>query len=129
LYKKLENSKLKKDANVKIFGLVSDMEKFMAISNLVLSKAGGSTTAECLVKSLPMIVYKTIPGQEEDNVNYLVKNNAGVKVKNTREIIKTVIDLFSQPDKLEKMRNNCKIIQKPNAAEDIVDFVVSQINN
>ncbi|MDO8486364.1 MAG: glycosyltransferase, partial [Candidatus Staskawiczbacteria bacterium] len=47
LYKKLENSKLKKDANVKIFGLVSDMEKFMAISNLVLSKAGGSTTAEC----------------------------------------------------------------------------------
>ncbi|MBI1866564.1 MAG: hypothetical protein HYS02_02230, partial [Candidatus Staskawiczbacteria bacterium] len=127
LQKKLENSELKKIASVRIFGLVSNMESFMAISDLILSKAGGSTTAECLVKNLPMIVYKTIPGQEEDNINYLVDNNAGVKVKNTKEIIRAVVDLFSQPDKLEKMRSNCKKIQKPRAAEDIVDFVVSQI--
>ena len=127
LQKKLENSKLKKDAAVRIFGLVSDMEKFMTAGDLILSKAGGLTTAECLVKNLPMIVYKTIPGQEEDNVNYLVSNNAGIKVENTREIIETVIDLFSQPDKLEKMKDNCRKIQKPNAAENIVDFVVSQI--
>lgn len=127
LQKKLENSKLKKDISVRIFGLVQDMEKFMVASDLILSKAGGSTTAECLVKKLPMIVYKTIPGQEEDNVNYLVSNNAGIKVKNTREIIEIVVDLFSKPYKLEEMKNNCQKLQKPNAATDIVDFVVSQI--
>src|SRR3989344_2064822 len=96
---------------VKIFGLVPDMERFMTASDLILSKAGGSTTAECLVKGLPMIVYKTIPGQEEDNINYLVDNNAGIKAKNIREIIETVVDLFSQPDKLKTMKANCQRIQ------------------
>ncbi|MEK7540682.1 MAG: glycosyltransferase [Patescibacteria group bacterium] len=127
LQKKLENSELKKNANVRVFGLVNDIEKFMTASDLILSKAGGSTTAECLVKALPMIVYKTIPGQEEDNVNYLVNNKAGIKVKNTRETIEAVIDLFSQPDKLAKMKESCIKIQKPNASEDIADFVISQI--
>ncbi|MEK7061689.1 MAG: glycosyltransferase [Patescibacteria group bacterium] len=127
LQKELKNSDLKKDVAVKVFEFVMDIEKFMAASDLILSKAGGSTTAECLVKKLPMIVYKTIPGQEEDNVNYLVSNNAGIKVKNTREIIEVIIDLFSKSYKLEEMKNNCQKLQKPNAATDIVDFVVSQI--
>ena len=127
LQKKLENSELNKNVAVRIFGLIPDMEKFMTVSDLILSKAGGSTTAECLVKNLPMIVYKTIPGQEEDNVDYLVKNNVGIKVGSTREIIETVVDLFLQPDKLETMKENCRKIHKPNATEDIVDFVVSQI--
>lgn len=127
LQKKLEDSELKITANVRIFGLVNDMEKFMTAGDLTLSKTGGSTTAECLVKGLPMIVYKTIPGQEEDNVNYLVDNNAGIKVKSIREIIEAVADLFSQPDKLAKMKENCLKIQKPNASEDIADFVVSKI--
>ena len=129
LQKKLENSQLKKISTVRIFGLVSDMERFMTASDVILSKAGGSTTAECLVKGLPMIVYKTIPGQEEDNVNYLVNNNAGIKVKSIREIIDAVVGLFSQPNKLAKMKKNCLKIQKPNASEDIADFVVSQIKN
>ena len=127
LQKKLENSQLKRITGVRIFGLVSDVERFMTAGDLILSKAGGSTTSECLIKSLPMIIYKTIPGQEEDNVNYLIKNDAGIKVESTKEIIETVIDLFSRPDKLAKMKENCLKIQKPNASEDIADFVISQI--
>ncbi|MBI3631477.1 MAG: glycosyltransferase [Candidatus Staskawiczbacteria bacterium] len=126
LQEKLENFKLKKDTAVRIFGLVADMEKFMTVSDLILSKAGGSTTAECLVKGLPMIIYRTIPGQEEDNVDYLVKNNAGVKVESAKEIIEAVVELFLQPEKLARMKENCQKIQKPNATENIVDFVVSQ---
>jgi len=127
LQKKLEKSELKKEKNIKIFGMVSDMEKFMTASDLILSKAGGSTTAECLVKCLPMIVYRAIAGQEEDNVDYLVKNNAGVKARNIKEIISVTINLFSQPKKLAEMKANCLRIQKPSASEEIVDFVVSKI--
>lgn len=127
LQKKLEDSQLKKIFTVRIFGLVNDIERFMTASDVILSKAGGSTTAECLVKGLPMIVYKTIPGQEEDNVNYLINNKAGIKVKSVREIVEAVVGLFSQPAQLAKMKENCLKIQKPNASEDIADFVVSQI--
>jgi len=127
LQKKLNNSRLKKEPSVRVFGLVDDIEKFMSVSDLILSKAGGSTTAECLAKGLPMIVYKTIPGQEEDNIDYLVKNNAGIKVKTTKQIIETAVDLFLQSDKLAKMKDNCLKISRPDAAENIVDFAVLQI--
>jgi len=127
LQREIENSKLKKNNTLKIFGLVRDMEKFMTVADLILSKAGGSITAESLAKGLPMVVYKTIPGQEEDNVNYLVDNNAGIKAKSIKEIIATVTDLFSKPNKLKEMKDNCLKIQKPNAAVDIADFVVSKI--
>ncbi|MBI2049994.1 MAG: glycosyltransferase [Candidatus Staskawiczbacteria bacterium] len=127
LQNKLENSELKKNTAVRIFGIVADMERFMEASDLILSKAGGSTVAECLAKALPMIVYKIIPGQEEDNVNYLIENGAGTKVESAKEVIKAVVDLFSRPEKLKKMKENCLKIQKPNSAEDIADFVISQI--
>ena len=127
LQKRLEDSEIKKITNVRVFGLVKEIEKFMTAGDIILSKAGGSTTAECLVKKLPMIVYKTIPGQEEDNVNYLVNHKAGVKVESIKEIIDTVVSLFSQPKKLVKMKENCLKIQKPNASEDIVDFIISKI--
>lgn len=127
LQKKLENPQFKKDQTIKIFGLVPDIERFMAASDLIFSKAGGSTTAECLAMSLPMLVYKTIPGQEEDNVNYLIKNRAGIKVNSIKEITDAITGLFLQQDQLIKMKENCRKIQKLNVAADIADFVASKI--
>lgn len=124
---KLKNSELKNDPAVKIFNFIDNLEEFMAAADLILSKAGGSTVAECLVRGLPMIVNKTTPGQEEDNVNYLINHGAGVKVKDIEGIIGAVADLFNRPDQLANMTENCRKIAKPNAAKDLVDFVVSQI--
>lgn len=127
LQKQLEKSLLKKDPLVRIFGLVNNIEDFMAVADLIISKAGGSTTAECLASGLPMVVRRVIPGQEEDNIDYLEKHNAGIRVNSNKELVKAVIDLFSQPAKLAEMKKNCKIISRPNAADDLVDFVASKI--
>ncbi len=127
LQKRLKTSELKNDPAVKIFDFVDNLEEFMAAADLILSKAGGSTVAECLVRGLPMIVNKTTPGQEEDNVDYLISHGAGIKVKNTEEIIGTVADLFNRSDQLANMKENCRKIAKPNAAEDLVGFIISQI--
>ncbi|MEK7665028.1 MAG: glycosyltransferase [Patescibacteria group bacterium] len=125
LQNSLKNSVLRNDSSIKIFGLVDNMQELMAVSDLILSKTGGSTMAECLVKGLPMIVNKVIPGQEEDNVDYLVKNGAGIKASKTEEVAGIVIDLFSHREKLALMKENCRKIAKPNATIDIADFVVS----
>jgi processive 1,2-diacylglycerol beta-glucosyltransferase len=127
LYKILQKSVLKNDSSSKIFGLVKNMEDFMAVADLVLSKAGGSTVAECLVMGLPMIINKIIPGNEEGNAQYLFDNGAGLKAIGVEQIVETVVDLFSRPEKLAKMKECCKKVAKPNASEEIVDFVVSQI--
>jgi len=132
LQKKLRNSRLKNEAGVKIFNFVNNLQEYMSVADLVLSKAGGSTVAECLVMGLPMIFNRIIPGQETDNVNYLVNSGAGVKAVGVKKIVEKAVDLLNHREKLAEMKENCKKIAKPDAASDIADFVASkilQINN
>ena len=124
----LEKANLNNDKTVRIFGLVDNIEEFMVASDLVLSKAGGSTVAECLNMGLPMVVNKFIPGQEEGNLDYLTKNNAGIKaVGGAEDIAKNILDLINNPKKITEMKENCRKLGRPNAANEIVDFVFSKL--
>lgn len=125
LQKELKKSKINNDPSVRLFDFVNNLDEYMTAADLVFTKAGGLTVAESLAKGLPMIINDIIPGQEQDNVNYLVSHRAGIKVKSIEEIIDNVIGLFNQPDKLMKMKENCLKIAKPNAAVELADFVIS----
>ena len=43
----------------------------MAMSDLMVTKAGGVTTSEALAAELPMVLVNPIPGQEEENAAFL----------------------------------------------------------
>jgi len=127
LQKKLKESKINKDPFIAVFDFVHNLDEYMTVADLILTKAGGLTVSECLVKNLPMVINNIIPGQEEDNVEYIVKNGAGIRTKNVEETVNIINDLFLNPKKLSAMGKSCKKLAKPNAAKDIVDFVVSKI--
>jgi processive 1,2-diacylglycerol beta-glucosyltransferase len=128
LKERLEESEYKNDPTVKIFGFADNLEELMTAADLILTKAGGITVAECLAKNLPMIINDVIPGQEEDNVRYVVLNKAGFKVKNERKCAEIIADLFLDSRKMERLRKNCKKIAKPDAADMLVDFVASKLD-
>ena len=52
----------------------------MSISDLIITKPGGLTVSEALACKLPMALFNAIPGQEEENAEFLVKNNMAVKI-------------------------------------------------
>lgn len=62
------------------------IEEYMKISDVVISKAGGLTVSECLALKKPLIMVNPIAGQEEDNVEFMEKNNTGKKVNSLDEI-------------------------------------------
>ncbi len=124
----IESSTLSKLENVKTFGFVSNMHEMMSAADLIFSKAGGLTVSECMAKGLPMVIHKVIPGQEEDNVDYLVSKNAAVRAKNIKDIVAQVTAIVNDPKKLTKMKKAAKSIGKPNSAIDLADFVVKQID-
>ncbi|MEI7424726.1 MAG: glycosyltransferase, partial [Candidatus Staskawiczbacteria bacterium] len=72
LQKKIKDSEITIDPAIRVFDFVDNLEEYMTVADLILTKAGGLTVSECLVKNLPMIFNDIIPGQEEDNVNYAV---------------------------------------------------------
>lgn len=125
--KAVKKSALNKLANVKTFGFISNLEELMAVSDIVFSKAGGLTVSECLAVGLPMLINKVIPGQEEDNVEFLIGQGAAVKVNNIREISRLIDELLARPEKLAAMKQAALRLGKPRAAETLVDFVYREI--
>ncbi len=127
LEEKLKDSELSQVKHVKIFGFVDNIEELMSVAHLIFTKAGGLTTTECLAKGLPMLVYKVIPGQEEDNLNFILKYGAGARAATISEIIEKIVHLFSERRELLEMHRRAVAIGKPLAAKAIADFVVRQI--
>lgn len=124
----LDKSKLHQDKNIKVFGFIDYMQELMTVSDLIFSKAGGMTVSECMALGLPMVINKVIPGQEEDNVTYLVSQGATIKVNNFAEIADAVNDLIAQPAKIAAMKKACQKIGKPNSATALANFVYQKIN-
>lgn len=129
LEKKMKKLEFGQKSNVKIFGFVNNVQDYMASSDLILTKAGGLTVSECINMNLPMIINDFSPGQEEDNVKYIVDKGAGFQVKNTKEAVLCIVDLLSRPEKLKEIKENCRKIARPNAAKDLADFVAKTLEN
>lgn len=61
---------------VRILGFTNQVPELMHISCSVVTKPGGLTTTESLASGLPMLIINPIPGQEEENAEFLEKNGA-----------------------------------------------------
>ena len=91
--------------------------------DIIVSKPGGLTTTECLLKELPMIIPYYIPGQEEENMDFL--SNCGAALRTSKKFTISVLlkVLIDNPMRMELLKNNIKSVKKQNTAEDIANLV------
>ena len=86
LYRHLKEQTGKFSKLFKVHKYVENVEEFMAVSNLLITKAGGLTISEALAVGLPMLIYRPIPGQEMENTRYLVEAGAALPVYDLKEL-------------------------------------------
>jgi len=83
---------------------VHNVEELMAVSDLIITKAGGLTVSEALTMGLPLVIYNPIPGQEEENANFVQRLGAG-HIADTEEELESLLSRFlNNPKELEKMQ-------------------------
>ena len=91
-------------------------------SDVILSKPGGLVVSESLAAGLPMVLFSPIPGQEEANADFLVRNHAAVCVETKTGFFESAVrDLLSDRSKLVAMANSAQRLGKPHAAATIID--------
>lgn len=110
---------------VKVFDYTNKVPEIMSISSLVVTKPGGLTTSEALASGLPLLVINPIPGQEEENAEFLEKHNVGVWIRKKDDSNVIIQKLFEDKLKLEKMRENTKILAKKNSTKDICEIIMN----
>lgn len=113
-----------KKNNVRVLEYTNKVPELMAISDLVVSKPGGLTTSECLASNLPMVIINPIPGQEEENAEFLESKGTGIWIRkndSAYEIFKSIID---NPEKLKEMKKNTNNLAKKHSTENICKTIL-----
>lgn len=123
-------NKYNKKSSVKVLGFTNKVPEFMSISTLVITKPGGLTTSESLASNLPIIVINPIPGQEEENAEFLVEKQIAIWIKKDDNIEEALKSLLLNPEKIEQMRENTKLLSKKYSTENICNIILkNEITN
>jgi processive 1,2-diacylglycerol beta-glucosyltransferase len=101
---------------IQILGYINNVHEYMSAADLIITKAGGLTTSEALAKELPLIIFKPLPGQEEENTNYLVEAGAALLARTNHELASCLKLLLTNPLLLSDIKNKVLEIKKPNAS-------------
>jgi processive 1,2-diacylglycerol beta-glucosyltransferase len=101
---------------IKIFGFTDNVDELMAVSNIIVTKPGGVTTSEALAMELPMLLYKPLPGQEQDNAEYLINAGVAVKADNSSDLFLQLSKMLDNRNFLARMRKNARTIQTKKAS-------------
>ena len=112
----------------KLFYFIDNVEDYMHISDIIITKPGGLTTSESLACELPMAIFQAFPGQEAQNADFLIKNNMAIMLKKGREGAKQIEELLKNPQKLNEMKENCKKYSRKNSCEKIYSLMLKLLN-
>jgi len=100
-----------------VVGYVDTVDELMTVSDILVTKAGGVTISEALVKRLPMLIYRPIPGQEEGNTRFLLEHGAAFAPRTPREMVAHLDRLLGDPARLAAMAEAAASLARPGAAE------------
>jgi processive 1,2-diacylglycerol beta-glucosyltransferase len=124
LKERLERRGRKLRHQTRILGFAENVHELMEIAEVVVTKPGGITTAECLVHRLPMIIINPIPGQEQKNTEFLLSHNVAVQAEDASDVMLFVDEFLRNPEKLRRMRDAATALGRPQAATDAADSIL-----
>lgn len=108
---------------VHLFGFVQNLHELMSAADLIIAKPGGTITAQALVKGLPMVLVKPLPGQEGANAEFLVRQQTAVSAAETEDIAGIVGALWRDPARRRQMRERALALGRPHASRDAAQII------
>lgn len=111
------------------YEFVDNVEELMTASDLIITKAGGLTVSEALTKHLPLVIYKPIPGQEEENAHFVQRIGAGCVAGNEEELKQLLNRFLRHPEEIEKMREKAALALPGHSTERAVENMLTVLKS
>ena len=112
--------------NVKILAYTNKVPELMSISDVVISKPGGLTTTESLASGLPIIVINPIPGQEEENAEFVEKHRVGIWIRKNDDVESRLKEILASPETIKEMKINARLLAKKNSTKNICKICLGE---
>lgn len=111
----------------KIYGHVDCVDELIDAADIVITKPGGLSSSEILVKGKPMVLVAPIPGQEQRNCEYLLEHGAAVRLYNYRDAAFFVESLLADKKKLNAMKRAAQEAAFPEASQTIAAMALKTL--
>lgn len=105
----------------KLPGLLSAIDD----ADVVVTKAGGLVTSECLARGRGLILPYAAPGQERGNLFYALDAGAAARPNEVADTGALIERLASEPGRLRQMGLDASAAARPDAADDVVRFMLA----
>lgn len=115
LYNQLAQRMSYFDSHIRLFGYTDCVHELMAVSDLLITKPGGMTTSEAVSVGVPMLLYRPLPGQEQDNAAYCVDAGTALQANDEEDLSKKLHFLLNSPSRLSLMRLRAESIRVPDS--------------
>lgn len=113
-------SGLAANQDVRIFGTRDDMPLLMDAAEILVTKPGGLTVTEAMVKRLPLILFEALPAQERANLTHVLRHDAAIAAT-PDTLADEVIRLIRQPSLRESMADKLEMLASPDSATAVVN--------
>lgn len=123
LYEAFEKEIPQSPKKCKLVYFTNEVEKYMKASNLIVTKPGGLTISEALACNIPLAVFDAIPGQEEDNANFLMNHGMAVRIGKGDSCAETIETLLQDENKLQNMKESCEKFDKSKSIPNMLDLI------
>ena len=104
-----------------------NVDELMQISDIIVTKPGGITTAEALAKGLPILIVNPLPGQEAMNTKFLLSEGVAVKAQEPADVVVLLEELLYNKAKLHRMGDRASLLAKPDSAVNIAKLTLELI--
>ncbi len=114
-------------AKIHVYGFVDNVHEMMDAADILVSKPGGLTVTEALLKGLPMVAINPIAGHEERNLEFLLNQGACVRAEKTFPVDEAIAMLLSDARRVEDMKRRIACLARPDAGKNLTDFVAERL--
>lgn len=108
-----------------VYGFVREMHNFMRAVDILITKAGPGTISEAFIVGLPIILYSRMPGQEDGNVEYVIREQAGVWAPEPEQVVLTLNTWLQQPEERQRVALNSHRLARPYASREIARVLMN----
>jgi len=112
-----------------VYGFVNNIHELMELSDCIITKPGGVTTAEILCKEKPLVIFSPLPGQEYENAEFLLNSGAAVTTSDVKKIPVLIDQIFNSEIRMKCFREMTGVLKKPHATHNIVHFLADKYSS
>lgn len=109
---------------LRVIGWTDDIAALMQVAAVLITKPGGVTTTEAILRGLPLVICDVIPGPEERNAARIVAAGAGLMSNSQHDAALAALSLLGDEHTRKRMSAMARLLARSDATATIAQLAL-----